>query len=239
GILYYAMELLDGATLQQIVEATGPLPAGRTVAVLRQAAGALSEAHELGLIHRDIKPANIMLCNQGGQVDVVKVLDFGLVKEIEGGDQTLTQGSAITGTPLYMSPEALKDPASVDARSDLYALGAVAYFLLTGDHVFKGTSLIEVCGKHLHEVPPAPSLRSGRQLPGELDELVLDCLAKDPALRPRTTRELARRLAAIDGEVWSIDQAEGWWHQYGASLKPERTSVSGTAQTIEVDIGRR
>jgi len=239
GILYYAMELLEGATLQQIVEATGPFPAERTVAVLLQAAGALTEAHELGLIHRDIKPANIMLCNQGGRVDVVKVLDFGLVKELEGGNQELTQASAITGTPLYMSPEGLKDPASVDARSDLYALGAVAYFLLTGDHVFNGTSLIEVCGKHLHEVPPPPSMRSGRQLPEALDDLVLACLAKDPALRPQTTRELARRLAAIDRGEWSVDQAEAWWQEHGALLKLERVSVSGTAKTIEVDIGRR
>jgi len=239
GILYYAMELLEGATLQHIVEATGPLPAGRTVAVLRQVAGALTEAHECGLIHRDIKPANVMLCNQGGQVDVVKVLDFGLVKELEGGNQELTQAGAITGTPLYMSPEALKDPASVDARSDLYALGAVAYFLLTGDHVFKGTSLIEVCGKHLHEVPPAPSLKSGRELPPALDELVLDCLAKDPELRPQTTRELARRLATIDIEAWGSEQAEAWWQQHGTMLEGSRASVSGTAKTIEVDIGRR
>jgi serine/threonine-protein kinase len=153
GVFYYAMELLEGATLQHIVAVNGAQPPARVVHILSMACGALAEAHGIGLIHRDIKPANIMLCAQGGQHDVVKLLDFGLVKELELGDEVgLTGTSTITGTPLYMAPEAIRDPSSVDARTDIYALGTVAYYLLAGFDVFDGKSVVEVCGRHLHEL---------------------------------------------------------------------------------------
>ena len=239
GTFYYAMELLDGATLEQIVEATGALPPGRVVKVLEQAAGALAEAHELGLIHRDIKPANIMLCNQGGQVDVAKVLDFGLVKEMESNSPQLTHANSITGTPLYMPPEALKDPNSVDARSDLYALGAVAYYLTVGDHVFNGTSLIEVCSQHLNDAPAPPSTRSSSPIPESLETLILACLEKDPAKRPQSAREFSKRLAQTSVEPWSNEQAEVWWREKGPTVSAVRTKPTGTSQTIQVDFGQR
>ena len=152
GVFYYAMERLEGATLSDAVAASGPMPPARVVYVLARVADALAEAHGVGLIHRDIKPANIFLCRQGGHVDVPKVLDFGLVKELGSLDRalpSLTDADAITGTPHYMAPEALTDPDSVDHRVDLYALGAVGHFLLTGEHVFEGKTLVEVCGHHL------------------------------------------------------------------------------------------
>jgi serine/threonine protein kinase len=236
-MFYYAMELLDGATLEQVVERTGPLPIGRVVHVLGQAAGALAEAHELGLIHRDIKPANIMLCNQGGQVDVAKVLDFGLVKEMNGDSPHVTHANAITGTPLYMSPEALNSPDSVDARSDLYALGAVAYYLLVGGHVFSGGSLIEVCSKHLLEAPEAPSTRGGRPLPEMLERLVLDCLEKRPERRPQSARAFLERLAQVDAAPWNASHAETWWREHGASVRAPTGAKAAANQTIQVDFG--
>ncbi len=239
GMFYYAMELLDGATLEQIVQSSGALPIGRVVRVLEQIAGALSEAHELGLIHRDIKPANIMLCNQGGQVDVAKVLDFGLVKQMKGESPQLTQENSITGTPLYMSPEALNSADSVDARSDLYALGAVAYYLLVGDHVFRGESLIEVCSKHLLQAPEPPSARAGRPLPQALEQLVLDCLQKKPEQRPQSAREFLERLSRVPAEPWDARQAEAWWRQHGARVRTASTAPSGTGRTIQVDLGLR
>lgn len=239
GVFYYAMELLEGATLEQIVERTGPLEVGRVVHVLRQVAGALSEAHELGLIHRDIKPANIMLCNQGGQMDVAKVLDFGLVKEVKS-DTGLTQESAITGTPLYLSPEAVSSADAVDARSDLYALGAVAYYLLVGDHVFGGESIIEVCSKHLLQAPEPPSARSAQPLPEALERLVLDCLQKKPELRPQSARQFLERLASIAVEAWEARDAERWWRENAARVRIPSKAGTGPGRTIEVDLqGRR
>jgi eukaryotic-like serine/threonine-protein kinase len=239
GVFYYAMELLDGATLEQIVDTTGPLAVGRVVHVLEQIAGALSEAHELGLIHRDIKPANIMLCNQGGQMDVAKVLDFGLVKEMKGESPQLTHQNTITGTPLYMSPEALTSAESVDARSDLYALGAVAYYLLVGEHVFRGESLIEVCSKQLLEVPEPPSIRGGRPLPDALERLVLDCLEKKPDLRPRSAREFLERLSRARAEPWSARRAEAWWSEHGSKVRTASSAPARTGRTIQVDLGLR
>jgi serine/threonine-protein kinase len=237
GMFYYAMELLDGATLEQVVEHTGPLPVARVVHILEQVAGALAEAHELGLIHRDIKPANIMLCNQGGQMDVAKVLDFGLVKEMKGDSPQLTQANSITGTPLYISPEALNNVDSVDARSDLYALGAVAYYLLVGDHVFRGGSLVELCSKHLFEAPESPSIRGGRPLPEKLERLVLDCLEKRPERRPRSAREFRERLAQVDVNPWDASQAEAWWAEHGSSVRAASSMRPRTNQTIQVDFG--
>lgn len=236
GMFYYAMELLDGATLEQVVTQTGPFPVGRAVRTLEQIAGALAEAHELGLIHRDIKPANIMLCNQGGQMDVAKVLDFGLVKDVAAESPQLTQADAITGTPLYMSPEALKSADAVDARSDLYALGAVAYYLLVGDHVFSGQSLIEICAKHLHEAPEPPSARSGRPLPVGVEQLVLDCLQKLPERRPQSAREFMARLGGISVEPWTPSMAEAWWREHGSRLRVAANAPKGEHHTIQVDL---
>jgi serine/threonine-protein kinase len=242
GIFYYAMEYLDGATLGELVEATGRFDPARVVHILDQTAGALAEAHDVGLIHRDIKPANIMLVEQGGIPDWVKVLDFGLVKEISREvSVSVTRAEVITGTPQYMSPEAIRDPSKVDARSDLYALGAVGYYLLTGEHVFAGASVVEVCSQHLHADPVAPSQRAGVELPAELEALVMQCLAKDPADRPATALALraAVRAAAVT-PVWDEDRARAWWKQHAAEVGAGRAETrTATDGTLEIDLALR
>ena len=221
GVFYYAMELLDGANLQRIVAACGAQPAGRVVRLLAMACGALSEAHSIGLIHRDIKPANIMLCTQGGERDVVKLLDFGLVKELEmDGDVQATAADTLVGTPQYMAPESIVSPSSADARTDIYALGAVAYYLLTGADVFDGKSIVEVCIQHLHHVPE-PFSAHRVTVTAELEALVLACLEKDPARRPQSAAELRGRLEACGEQRWDSDDARTWWVEHRAQLELE------------------
>jgi hypothetical protein len=239
GVFYYAMELLDGATLQRIVAADGPQPPGRVVRILSMVCGALTEAHAIGLIHRDIKPANIMLCTQGGERDVVKLLDFGLVKEFQiGKDVKLTAESVVIGTPQYMAPESILHPDSVDARGDIYSLGAVAYFLLAGVDVFDGKSAVEVCSQHLYQVPPTFA-EKGISVPADLEAVVLACLEKDPALRPQTAMELRGRLEACRVTPWDRDSALAWWREYPAADDDEVVLRSGDALTIAVDAERR
>ena len=165
GVFFYAMEYLDGINLEDLVNRFGPLPEGRVVSILRQVCGSLAEAHGMGLVHCDIKPANILLCHRGGVPDFVKVLDFGLAKAVGAESQAgLNSADSITGTPLYLSPESIERPDAVDARTDLYALGAVGYFLLTGTPVFRGATIAEVCGQHLRAQPEPPSQRLGRPI---------------------------------------------------------------------------
>jgi hypothetical protein len=226
GVFYYAMELLEGASLEEIVALDGPQPPARVLRVLEQVTSALVEAHGIGLIHRDIKPANIFLCEQGGEPDVAKVLDFGLVKEVRGNDAVaLTQADTLTGTPLYMSPEAIRAPESLDGRSDLYALGAVGYFLVTGRPVFEGRTLVEVCGHHLHSVPEAPSKRLDGAVPADLEAVLLACLEKDPARRPARAVDLRRSLRSCRafGE-WDEEAARRWWSERSLLLRERRAS---------------
>jgi hypothetical protein len=214
GIFYYAMEYLDGLSLESLVASDGVQPAGRVVHILLQAAGALAEAHGVGLIHRDIKPANIMLCERGGMPDVVKVVDFGLVKNLdaETTDVALTNTNALTGTPLYLAPESITRPDKIDERIDIYALGAVGYFLITGTPPFSGHNVVEIAGHHLHTEPERPSVRLGRSVPPKLDALVLQCLAKDPEARPRDAQELLTALLECEIESpWSGSAARTWW----------------------------
>ena len=193
GVFYYAMEFLDGIDLQVLVERYGPQPEGRVIQVLKQICESLYEAHSLGLVHRDIKPANVMLNRRGGEPDVIKVLDFGLVRALDESKQT-RQSGGLAGTPLYMSPEAIQTPDLVDARSDLYAVGAVGYFLVTGQPVFQATSLVELCQQHVVSLPDAPSQRLGRPVSPELESALLACLEKSRAKRPQTARDLAALL---------------------------------------------
>ena len=239
GVFYYAMELLDGATLQRIVAVNGPQPPGRVVRILSMVCGALAEAHAIGLMHRDIKPANIMLCTQGGERDVVKLLDFGLVKEFEvGRDVRLTGESVVLGTPQYMAPESILNRDSVDARADIYALGAVAYFLLAGTDVFDGTSVVEVCSQHLYQQPT--SLRErGVAVSPELDAVVLACLEKDPGLRPQTAAELRSRIEACSVEPWDRDRALAWWRMFPPETPDEPVLRPSEAHTIAVDAVHR
>jgi serine/threonine-protein kinase len=236
GVFYYAMELLDGANLQRVVEVSGPQPESRVVHVLNMLCGALVEAHSIGLIHRDIKPANIMLCTQGGEQDVVKLLDFGLVKDLEGNaDANASVANNLVGTPHYMAPESILEPGQVDARADLYALGAVAYYLLAGREVFDGRTIVEVCTQHLYQVPPTMA-ELGRSVSPQLEQVVRDCLAKKPEGRPPSAAELRRRLQACAVEPWSAERAQGWWTQYAPTLKSTEGSGSlGSQRTIAVN----
>ena len=235
GIFYYAMELLEGATLQRIVTVDGPQAPGRVVRILTMACGALTEAHAIGLIHRDIKPANIMLCMQGGERDVVKLLDFGLVKELEvDGGVELTAASTLTGTPRYMAPESIRKPSSADARTDIYALGAVGYYLLTGADVFDGKSIVEVCSQHLYQRPEPLSARGVAILP-DLEAVVLACLEKDPARRPQTAAELRRRLEACSVDVWDATSAQTWWERRQADVEGGALQSRAETRTIAVD----
>ena len=218
GVFYYAMEYLEGADLEKLVAQHGPMPARRVVHVLAQIAGALNEAHGRGLVHRDMKPANVILCERGGVRDTVKVVDFGLVKAMKAKDPLETDVSALIGTPAYISPEAILSPEKVDARSDLYAVGAIGYWLLTGRRVFDAPSVMAMCAAHVHESPVTPSawLRWSQKAPPQLESLVLRCLAKDPRERPQTARELAAALAACAAELgpWTPEDADEWWETY-------------------------
>jgi hypothetical protein len=239
GVFYYAMELLDGATLQRIVAVDGAQATGRVVRILTMVCGALTEAHAIGLIHRDIKPANIMLCTQGGERDVVKLLDFGLVKEFEVDREVkLTGARAIIGTPQYMAPESILEPDSVDARTDIYALGAVAYYLLAGVDVFDGKSTVEICSQHLHQAPKPLSAR-GVAIPADLETVILACLHKDPNGRPQSAADLRRRIEACTVEPWDDARARTWWSEHQADLDVDAVGSTGDTRAIAVDAARR
>jgi hypothetical protein len=228
NVFYYAMEYLDGADLERLVQRGGPLPPGRVRHLLRQILGALAEAHALGIIHRDIKPSNVFLCERGLIADFVKVLDFGLAREFEPGQSGLTQAGQLTGTPLYMSPEQILG-APLDGRSDLYALGAVMYYLLTGAPVFSGTTAVEVCAHHLHSPVMPLSERLGQNIPSALENLVLACLEKDPAHRPENAASLLALLdACSDVAAWTAEDAQSWWSEHGKALRASEDVVSGT-----------
>lgn len=213
GAFYYVMELLDGLELQQLVERFGPVPPGRAVYILEQVCNSLVEAHAQGLIHRDIKPANIYVCRYGLETDFVKLLDFGLVGRRPGiaGDEQLTMGVCPGGTPAFMAPEQILGDKPVDGRTDIYALGCVAFWLLTGRCVFLAETPMEALVKHARERPELPSRVSEVPIPDSLDTLVLACLDKDPDLRPPSARALRGRLGSCDVDPWTAKEADGWW----------------------------
>ncbi len=216
GTFYYIMELLEGLDCDRLVGQFGALPPARVVHLLVQVCESLEEAHEKGLIHRDVKPANIYVCRAGIQCDFVKVLDFGLVTHRREAkvDVMLTPADHAIGTPAFMAPEAAQG-LQVDGRSNLYGLGCVAYWLLTGRQVFEGSGYLDVISKHMREAPEPPSRHSRDDLPAELDALILSCLAKAPDQRPANAREVARLLREIplDGK-WDAEQAETWWVEH-------------------------
>jgi serine/threonine protein kinase len=176
-----------------------------------------------------------MLCTQGGQLDVVKLLDFGLVKELEVDREIgLSAASTLTGTPQYMAPESILDPESIDVRTDIYALGAVAYFLLAGSEVFRGTSVVEVCSQHIHQQPD-PFAARGVVVSAELEAIVLACLAKDPKLRPQSAAELQHRLEACTVDRWDSTNARAWWLEHQLELDGPAVQSVGEARTLAVD----
>lgn len=214
GTFYYAMEYLPGMTLDELVERHGPLPPGRAVHFLRQVCGALREAHAAGLVHRDVKPGNVIVCERGGRPDVVKLLDFGLVRAVEPDGEKLTRDGAIAGTPAYMSPEQAEG-AELDGRSDLYSLGAVAYFLLTGRPPYVKESALQLLYAHAREaVRPPSAVRPG--VPADLEAVVLRCLEKDRGRRFADARALDDALAACRGaDPWTEAEAADWWRRHG------------------------
>jgi serine/threonine protein kinase len=236
GTFYYVMDLLEGLDLETLVRRFGPVPPERAVHLLVQACDSLAEAHAVGLIHRDVKPGNIVACRWGLMWDSVKVLDFGLVKATwnVGSDDRLTSDGLIIGTPGYMAPEAVLGDSALDERVDLYGLGCVAYWLLTGERVFAGRTAVEMLMHHVKTPPVPPSERSGRPIPRALDALVLQCLAKEPDERPPSAEWLAARLAECEtAESWTPARAREWWETNlpgptaaAASYSRTRTSVT-------------
>ncbi len=213
GAFYYVMELLDGIDLDTLVQRFGPLPADRVVHFMRQACLSLAEAHTQGLVHRDIKPSNLLTTRMGVEVDFIKVLDFGLVKARHGREDTLlTQPQVATGTPAYMAPEVAMGETDIDGRADLYSLGCVMYWLLTGQLVFERDVPLAMLHAHVSEPPVPPSQRTEVGIPAELEAVVLACLAKKPEDRPRDAFALEDALARVPStEAWNTDRARQWW----------------------------
>jgi hypothetical protein len=241
GLFYYAMELLEGSDLERLVAEHGPQPAGRVVHVLAQVCGALAEAHDLGLVHRDVKPANVLLLPRHGEPELAKVVDFGLVKDLQNADGAragLTAANTITGTPLYMAPEAIQQPEAIGAASDLYSLGAVGWFLLVGRPPFEGNTIVEVCSKHLYTPAVRPSDALGHAVAPDLEDLVLTCLEKTPQRRPAGARELRSALKACSvANHWTEELAARWWrdHERRARTAPP----AGGPRTLALDVATR
>ena len=214
GAFYYVMELLDGLDADSLLRRFGPVPPERAIYLLRQVCHSLSEAQSCGLVHRDIKPANIFLCRYGKEYDFVKVLDFGIVgavRDTPGGNLMRTGGNAGQGTPAFIAPEQVMG-GDIDGRADIYATGCLAYWLLTGQLVFTADTPMGLLLQHAQKPPTPPSARTDRPIPPALDDLVLSCLAKDPAKRPQSARELSARLAEVEGaNAWTQDRARDWW----------------------------
>ena len=236
GVFYYVMELLEGRDLKSLVHERGPMPAERTVHFLRAACDSLADAHDRGLIHRDIKPANIFTCRRGRDFDFIKVLDFGLVKSVTDVGETITQltgTNATSGTPGFMAPEMVTGEAPVDGRADIYALGCVGYWLLSGQMVFNGKSPLSILVQHVKETPPLVSTRTEIEVPPRLEEILHACLEKNPDDRPESARALAAMLAnlAVTLPAWTQERAESWWktnlpHLYAVSLTGKLDSTA-------------
>jgi serine/threonine-protein kinase len=217
GTFYYVMELLSGRDLESLVKEFGPVPASRALMLLRQTCHSLADAHARGMVHRDLKPANIYVCRMGLEYDFVKVLDFGLVKlsDRRQGETLVTMEHTTTGTPAYMAPEIVLGEAQVDRRADVYALGCVLYYLLTGELVFEADTSIKMMLKHVQQTPTPPSQRTELPIPREVDDIVMACLEKDPVKRPQNAEELFRRLNQVtERESWTLDSAKAWWERH-------------------------
>lgn len=212
GAFYYVMELLDGVDLQRLVERFGPQPSERVAHVLMQMCHSLDEAHARNFVHRDIKPANVYLCHHGEDYDFVKILDFGLVLDRHPTTEEIDDEQRQVGTPAVMAPEMVRFQAPVDARADLYAVGCVAYWLLTGQRVFEAQNRHDMLIMHAHQKPIAPSRRVALEVHPGLERVVMGCLEKNPAKRPQCARDLANELASLSFDPpWAIDRAESWW----------------------------
>lgn len=238
GAFYYVMELLDGMDLDALVRRFGPVSSQRTIHFLSQICDSLAEAHEHGLIHRDVKPANVYACRYGRKVDFIKVLDFGLVKPrrpLEEGDPLVTAESVASGTPAYMAPEQVLGDRPVDARTDMYAVGCLGYWLLTGHLVFEGETVIKVLMDHAQTRPVPPSERAELDIPKTLDEVIMSCLEKDPADRPQDADALVERLASCStAKSWTAESARSWWSVHVPDLMRSGGTASADGYTEAV-----
>jgi serine/threonine protein kinase len=221
GLFYYAMEFLSGIDLDQLARTFGPQAEGRVIHILRQVCGSLAEAHRIGLIHRDIKPANILLTCRGGVCDVVKVVDFGLVKARHLRPPDKASANAVVGTPHFIAPEAVKEPQAVDARSDLYSLGAVGYWLLTARTLFDSGDVEELLDGQVNDAPKPPSDRVGRPVDADLEAIIMACLSKHAQVRPQSAEAMDAALERCGAAgSWTAQAAEKWWTANLAAIGP-------------------
>jgi len=247
GIFYYAMEFLRGLNLHELIARFGPQSEGRVGHILAQACDSLAEAHALGLIHRDIKPANIFLCQRGGLPDCVKVLDFGLVREYRSGQPERIMPASedvIEGTPWFTPPEAITGSGPIDPRSDLYSLGVLGYYLLTGQYIFDAETVAEIHEKHVAAAAIPPSQRTARPISSEMEQLLLCCLEKDPDCRPKSANELKARLLATPAAAdWTVEARIAWWDAYNRqpTMSPDETMTlqSTPMPTVSIDLAGR
>jgi len=248
GVFYYAMEYLDGIDLSDLVTEFGRQPPNRVIDILVQVCGAMQEAHDLEIVHRDIKPANIILCERGGMADVAKVVDFGLVKRLsaqqEADDANLVRAltvdsQLILGTPGYLAPEAITRPQEIGTAADIYALGAVAYYLLAGRRIFEGGTALAICLRHVTDEVPLLSTIAGIEIPADLEAVVMQCLAKEPAARPTSASALATQLRALPRTgAWDEPASRAWWSAFRGRVVARRVTDAASL-TIEVDLGNR
>jgi serine/threonine-protein kinase len=232
GTFYYVMELLDGVDLHELVHAYGPQPPERVAHLITQACDSLGEAHLAGLVHRDVKPSNILACRMGLNVDYVKVLDFGLVKKDPSRAEMethITSAGAVSGTPAYMAPEMISGTGYVGPAADVYALGCVAYWLLTGQTVFKGANATMMMMQHLQAAPVPPSLKAPSPVPLDLESIVMRCLSKDPDERPSHAAELSKLLQRVRfSSSWSDARAQDWWMKHRSDDAAAAMNMTGS-----------
>jgi serine/threonine protein kinase len=247
GIFYYAMEYLRGLNLHELVAGFGLQGEPRVIHILTQVCDSLAEAHALGLVHRDVKPANVFLCQRGGMADCVKVLDFGLVREYRGvsrDDMNITADKDLVGTPSFMAPEAIKSSARSDPRSDIYAIGALGYFLLTGRNIFDAESVLDLYSKQISEAPVSPRQYVSGTLSPELEETILRCLDKEPNLRPQSVTELrALLMTSPQALEWTPELRLAWWVDYHNRATARQTAPEAGAgkveATVQIDLAGR
>jgi eukaryotic-like serine/threonine-protein kinase len=232
GTFYYAMEYLGGGVdLERLVSNYGPQPPGRVIRILRQACRALQEAHDRGVIHRDIKPANMILCERGGEPDVIKVVDFGLAKEVQRDTGAST--NVVLGTPAYLAPEAITNPNDVGPSTDLYALGCVAYYLLSGKRVFTGATAVDICVQHV-SAAPRPIYEVAESVDSAFGTLIMSCLAKSIAERPASARMLDESLLLLEVNDWSDATARQWWSLHRTELDPPGSGAPTVTMAVDL-----
>ncbi len=238
GRFYYAMEYIDGLSLEAVVRSFGAFPSDRAIHVLEQVCGAVAEAHSHDIVHRDLKPENIMLCCRGGVPDFVKVLDFGLAKTFESVGSDLSQTGGLIGTPGYMAPEAVTS-GSANARTDVFSLGAVLYFLIAGKPAFHAPTAMGMLTLAMSGPPPPPSERLGRSVDPQLESLLMSCLAADPQVRPPDAASLLEHLQRLNRGTWTTARAHAWWQENGAEAQSRAehdAPATGSGATLAVDM---